>query len=409
MSVANSLREDADRDTIPVSRALIAYLAGSSRGVSRLVPPQIGRFVRSLLLWFNAKRIVAGKPPVLISEAGRVALDELAAADALFLSGAGTLNDRYATSVGGFWCILFRTMAALRKPVVASGQQIGPLTRPLARLVVKWGLRRIDAMGVREPVSFECAVRLGIPEERVVLTGDDAWNLAPAPAELARSILIRHGISGPFIAAQVRFGSSTGWRPTDGPAIGETLSQVAEDLALPIVFVLLSHSRLGNDEQEAVEIVNRYVRGERVVLTERLDAGTTKAILREAIVGIGVSYHFCVFGTSAGTPVVALQSSTYLRHKMRGLAVLQRERLATLPRVLALRPDVLCRVIRALINRESDSDRQEVSTPPLLQDEPIRRLRRMLLGDVTKDVQSGMPVESLGDGPPDAVADGLLE
>jgi polysaccharide pyruvyl transferase WcaK-like protein len=377
--VANSLRERAEGDTPPLSHTVIAYLAGRRNESVRLIPAPVARLIRCALLLLNARRITAGRPAILLSDLGRSALRELQAADALFLSGAGAFNDFYATSVGGLWCLLIRIMSTLRKPVVASGQQVGPLSHFLPRLIVRWGLRTIDALGVREPKSFECAVGLGVPEERIVLTGDDAWDLQPAPADVARSILVRHGIDGPFIAAQVRFGSSTGWRSEDAPHLGAALSRLGEDFGLPVVFVLLSHSRIGNEEQDAAECVSKHMRERPAVVAEHLDAPTTKAVLGEAFLGVGISYHFCVFAASMGTPVIGMHSSPYMRHKMQGLAALELQQVVALPREQALRRESLLHVVHELLDRhtrhDAEPDAFEVSPT---RDEAIHRLRAFL-------------------------------
>jgi polysaccharide pyruvyl transferase WcaK-like protein len=377
VGVASSLRERTEGD-VPLSHTVIAYLSGRGNGPFRLLPMPVTRLMRCALLLLNARRIATGRPSVLLSNLGRSALRELQAADALFMSGAGALNDRYATSIGGLWCLLIRVMSTLGKPVVASGQQVGPLSRFHPRLIVRWGLRTIDALGVREPKSFECAVQLGVPRERIVLTGDDAWNLQPAPAAVARSILARHGLDGPFIAAQVRFGPSTGWRAEDAFRIGAAFSRVGEDLGLPVLFVPLSHS-IGNEEQEAAENVSKHMRERSVVVTEHLDAPTTKAVLGEAFLGVGTSYHFCVFAASMGTPVIGMHSSPYMRHKIEGLAALERELVVAFPRRRALRPESLLDMVHELLDPHAMLDVEPVMFEgPLARDEAIDRLRTIL-------------------------------
>jgi polysaccharide pyruvyl transferase WcaK-like protein len=378
VGVANSPRELAD-DDVPLSHSVSRYLAGGEDDVLRFLPRSTAQLVRCALLLVNARRVAAGKPTVLLSRMGRSALEELQAADALFLSGAGTMNDRYARSVGGLWCLLIRVMSIMGKPVVASGQQVGPLSQFLARLIVRWGLRTIDVLGVREPESFRYAVRIGVPRERVVLTGDDAWNLRPAPASLARSILARHGVEGPFIAAQVRFGPSTGWRDEDAASLGEVLSRLSEHSALPVVFVLLSHSKGRNEDEEAAERVSRHMRTPPRMLSEHLDGPTTKALLGEASLGVGISYHFCVFAVSMGTPVIGMHSSPYIRHKMQGLAALESKHFVALPRERTRRPESLLGVMSGLLDSDrrhaTEGDSSEVLTMP---DEVIHRLRTML-------------------------------
>src|SRR4029077_2254776 len=104
----------------------------------------------------NCRTIAHGGAPRLRSILERDAVAELAGARALFLSGAGTFNDLYITGVGGFWSVLATCMAQLGKPVVASGQQIGPLDRPARRMLARFALRSVDLLGTRDPRSLRC-------------------------------------------------------------------------------------------------------------------------------------------------------------------------------------------------------------------------------------------------------------
>jgi hypothetical protein len=203
--------------------------------------------------------------------------------------------------------------------------------------------------------------------------------MEPAPAAVARSILARHGLAGPFIAAQVRFGPSTEWWAEDAFRIGAVLSRVGEDLRLPVLFVPLSHSRIGNHEQEAAVSVSKHMRGRPMVLTENLDAPTTKAVLGEAFLAVGISNHFCVFAASMGTPVIGMYSSPYIRHKIEGLAAIERQLVVALPRVRALRPELLLDVVHELLDPHAMRNVEAVEfEAPLARDEAIDRLRAIL-------------------------------
>lgn len=382
VAIANSLHDEGGFDDLEVSYSAIRYLT------SPILIPVLGfrlpagaaRVLRILLLLANCRRAANRRSPLLLSPAGRRALRELVEADALFFSGAGTFNDLYIVGVGGFWGVLARCMSLLKKPIVASGQQIGPLTRLTRRTLVRWAVRPIDLLGVRDPLSMECASRVGVPERRILLTGDDAWGLTPARSSAARAVLSRHGITEPFLAAQMRFGGSVGWDEADAPKVACALNGLCTELELPVLFVAC-HVGLGADDRAAAALVREHINCVSWALDEELDARTTKALLARASLGVGIANHFCVFAASMGTPVVGLYGSPYMKQKIIGLARLWPSRVAALPKESGLRSPELVDAARHLLERRSVGngdtlrDRSAIQTHP---DSPIRMLARLL-------------------------------
>jgi predicted TPR repeat methyltransferase len=299
---------------------------------------------------------------------------------ALFISGAGAFNDNYMTGVAGFWGVLARCMSAIGKPVVASGQQIGPLRRFTRRALAKWALRRIAVLGVRDPRSAASALAIDVPRHRIVLTGDDAWELPPASPELADEALRRRGITGPFIAAQIRFGSSVGWDTADSRRLAASLDQLSAELGLPLVFVPC-HMSVGADDRTAAESVRQHLTLPSAALDNQLDAPATKAVLGRAALGVGTANHFCVFAASMGTPVVGLHASPYMEQKISGIAELWPNHVAALPKQSGLRPDLLVatalQLLEGPVAREADRswDPLSASVQP---EAPIRVLENLL-------------------------------
>jgi polysaccharide pyruvyl transferase WcaK-like protein len=321
--VANSPKDQGIIRDVPVSHRAAGYIAGRARSQvwSSLVPRRVGSAVRALLLLWNARRSGRGKGLWLLSRPGREALEELIDADALYISGAGTLNDRYATTVGALWCVLMRAASLLGKPVVLSGQQIGPLRNRSARFLAAWGLRSAEFVGVREPASFDEARKLRIPENRLVLTGDDAWDLPSAPINKARRVLRSAGIPEAFIAANIRFDAATGWSHGDVGRFAHVLDRLGDKYELPIVFVRLLYGN--NDDYQSARLIQSQMREHSFLIDEEMGGQLTKAVLSIARCAIGVSYHFCVFALSAGTPTVGIYRTEYMAHKFRGLTRLQ--------------------------------------------------------------------------------------
>ena len=245
-------------------------------------------------------------------------------------------------------------MSILHKPVVASGQQIGPLHRFSRRVLARWALRSIDVLGVRDPLSLAVASAVGVPRERIVLTGDDAWALAPALSAAARATLKRHGIREPFIAVQMRFGGSVGWSEVDSQSFAIALSGLSSALGLPVAFFPCMLS-LGKDDRYAAACVRQHLDVESWSLTEELDAPTTKAILGRAALAVGTANHFCVFAASMGSPVIGIYATPYMEQKLNGLAKLWPHRVKALSKETGVNSGVLIDTARQLLVKQAET------------------------------------------------------
>lgn len=381
IALANSLNDEVVIDGVEVSYSAIRYLTTpvTVPVIGTQLSPQFGRALRSALLLVNVRPVAKGREPRFLSEAGVIALQEMKESSALYLSGAGTFNDLYALSVGGFWSILMVSMSRLGKPVVASGQQVGPLAYLSRRIAVRWALRHIDLLGVRDLGSMKVARAVGVTQARIVLTGDDAWDLSPASPKIAREILSHLGVDGAFIAAQVRFGSSVGWDQFDAPALAKALSHVARDLAVPLVFVPCMIGG-GVDDRSAAAQVYRHLDVPSATVTQSLDAKTTKAILGQAILGIGTANHFCVFAASMGTPVIGLYATPYMEQKLVGLAELHPDRMIAVAKSATLSPNWLMTRARRLVDEQAHGGVTSHALPSekTYPDAPMRYLRQQL-------------------------------
>jgi polysaccharide pyruvyl transferase WcaK-like protein/SAM-dependent methyltransferase len=380
VAVANSLNDRADVEDLPVSYRAITYLTSDVTvpGTSIRLPTRWTIRVRALLLLANASRVAARKRTRFLSSAGQEALAEMDAATALFLSGAGTFNDLYIRGVGGFWAVLIGCLSALGKPVVASGQQVGPVARPTSRMIVRWALRRIDFLGVRDPISLRVARSLCPGRPLIVLTGDDAWGLTPASSSAARTILARNGVTGEFIAAQIRFGY--GWHRAEAQEFADLLARASSYFALPIVFVACA-TGLGEDDRSAAELVQRHLKSPSCIIRAELDAPMTKAVLGHATLAIGTANHFCVFAASMGTPVIGIHASPYMEQKLVGLAELWSDRVVALSKTFGLNSAAVLASARDILAAQAGKDER---TPEAQLCDATRFLQRFMDG-------AGMP------------------
>jgi glycosyltransferase involved in cell wall biosynthesis/polysaccharide pyruvyl transferase WcaK-like protein len=318
--VANSVKDVQDENLKPDDTFARFITDRRGKGLVRYVPRHLSALVRAGRLIMRARRGDgrSGKRPDAVDDA----LTHLRGHQALYMSGAGAWNDHYMSGVTALWSSLILTMHALGKPIVLNGQQIGPLKKPWNRFVAGRALGCADVVGVRDIESAHCARRLGVPHERIILTGDEAWGLVPAPEAAAEAELLRRGLRGRFIAVQARLDETTGWTHSDLKLLGGALDEAASKLDLPVLLMSNMHSPDGSGDLVAGRFLSRQISATTRVIESRLSAAETKAILARAEIAVGVSNHFCVFAASSGTPVVAVYRSGYLGQKVRGLETL---------------------------------------------------------------------------------------
>ena len=323
--LANSPNEAAVDDT-PLVRDHIDYLTmPRRRAAERLIPRRALMLTRALLLIWGARRRNFSGVPHQVTRPRFQVLNALDQADALYISGSGGFSDRYVRGVPTIWMTLILVMTALHKPVVLSGQQIGPLSNRGNRWLVKHVLSKTALIGVREPASLQAALELGLPPDKIVLTGDDAWDLPIDSTTNLIAVCDGLDLSRGFIAAQFRASDSTGWTIDEARAAAPSLDHLAEHLGVPVVFVSMMSTPDASGDIATNREVAQMMRTPVAVLPERLSPVQLKSLLSAATIAVGVSNHFLVFATSAGTPSIGLFRSDYLARKVLGLAQLYPE------------------------------------------------------------------------------------
>ena len=221
-----------------------------------------------------------------------------AAADVVATTGHGALVDLIARSSIDHLQVLAR---ARRRGALTAvlGHGIGPIGDPELRAMASEVLPGVDLICVRERVlALPLLAQLGVPMERVVVTGDDALEIAVPREGLANG-------RGQHLGLSVRM---SGIDRGQAQAIASAARAVAKGHGLSLVPLPIDHS----DPQALLE------QGLPCELPPSIDSLLEAAGSCAAIVG--GSYHACVFGLAQGVPVVAVAATDFYRGKMAGLA-----------------------------------------------------------------------------------------
>ncbi|MEU5841264.1 polysaccharide pyruvyl transferase family protein [Rhodococcus sp. NPDC047139] len=194
-------------------------------------------------------------------------------------------------------------------PVAMIGQGLGPLDDPILQQRATEVLPRVDFISLRERLRGpKILERAGVPDERILVTGDDAIELAYTESDT--------GI-GADIGVCLRMATYAPVSDAARETVRKVVQTVAYEYSSTLVPLIIAEYR-SQDRRSTLPIVRgawsaaeplpRYVAPAQIV--------DQVSQCRVLVTG---AYHLAVFALSRGIPVVALSSTRYYDDKFRGL------------------------------------------------------------------------------------------
>jgi polysaccharide pyruvyl transferase WcaK-like protein len=191
------------------------------------------------------------------------------------------------------------------------GQGLGPVETARLRRVMTNAFRRLDLLALREGRAGLPLLRaLGVPLDRVIVTGDDAIELAFQNGAVA---------PGRGIGVNMRHASYSGVQLADIENVRMTLVRLSMELEAPLVGVPISRVR-GEEDANTIALLTG---NEHDFAGELTNIRTVEELLEQlglCRILVAGSYHAAVFALSCGIPTVALARSAYYTDKFLGLA-----------------------------------------------------------------------------------------
>ncbi|MBV9490357.1 MAG: polysaccharide pyruvyl transferase family protein [Verrucomicrobia bacterium] len=233
--------------------------------------------------------------------------------DLLVYAGGGYFNDEFRSfmfelvSVGEIF-------QQFRRPVVAFGQGIGPLSTPLLARPVENLFQNMTAVGTRENISFQWLEARRDARTISVSTGDDV---------LLDPDLLWPNALGYELGVNVRLAGYAGFKVADLAFLRGAVSRFLRERGLGR---LLSIPIKETDDGSTREVLGDLpLQGCRARKAE-----TVRAIALCRVV-LTASYHAAVFAYALGVTVVGFAANSYYRQKLIGVA----ERFRAAPLVFA--------------------------------------------------------------------------
>ena len=221
--------------------------------------------------------------------------------DLVVVAGGGGLTDEFA----GYALAFLETLELALdrgKPIALMGQGVGPIEGAQLRRRAQSVLRRAKLIALREELAGRPLLReLGISDERVVTTGDDAIELAyeRRPRE-----------PGSALGVNVRVAGYAGVNAGDAESIGRVVA------GRPVIGVPISRYEIDSD----FATLERMFPSVPLPDPSTFDAAKAIDLVAKCRVVVAGSYHAAVFALSIGVPAVCIASSPYYAGKFNGLA-----------------------------------------------------------------------------------------
>jgi len=235
-------------------------------------------------------------------------IDAVATSDGVAIAGGGNLASTWPSHVFER-AALGAVAAAHDRPLVVSGQTLGPDLVAEDRDLVRGLLAGARRVGLREPASGRLAADLGTPGTATI---DDASFLGfDEPAEP----------TDPFLL--VSLSTHLGGRPRDAVVIG--LAGALDALHAETGMLIRFHAHFGSLEPGVVrgdsvlhEEVRAALRSDSAIVPTG-DSLSAARLARSAGMLVTGRYHPAVFAAPAGVPIAALVVDAYTDVKLSGV------------------------------------------------------------------------------------------
>jgi polysaccharide pyruvyl transferase WcaK-like protein len=307
-------------------------------------------------------------------------------ADLVVVNGAGILTDAFRDNAMGILATL--DLAIHRKiPTAMFGQGLGPIDGAELRQRAADVLPCVDLIGVRESRSSVPLLRsLGVSPSRIVVTGDDAIEMAYADG-------VRQGREARAIGVNVRIAPYSNVGRDLLTSIRHALEQAARSHEARLIPLPIAHHGGGMDIETLRELLPVASSGDDpgAALDTPQDVIEQTGECRVVVTG---SYHGAVFALAQGIPVVALARSRYYVDKMAGVM----EQFGVGCELLALeehedRARLVTRLRTAIDRAWADADRVRAPLLASARDQIARGRQayarcRLLLGDTVERLES---------------------
>lgn len=273
----------------------------------------------SLHLWPSARKV----------------LENIASCDLIFNVGGGNLNSLIPQELYKKG-IIYLVARLFNKPVIISGQTIGPFTRKMDKLFARFCLNKVNMITFRDKeVSRNRLLDIGVSKPIMIDAADDAMTIPAMDRTSAANVFEREvgknwlKIYSPLIVAMNLKGSLKIFKKAGRSSpinkeielMATIADKIIEKFYAKIVFIPTDYYPGVDDREIHTAVKSKMYNKEYVRSVEgEYDDTTIKGLIGLFDLAVGARYHFCVFAASMYVPFLGIASGIYQQTKLKGLA-----------------------------------------------------------------------------------------
>jgi coenzyme F420 hydrogenase subunit beta len=266
---------------------------------------------------------------------GRNVLDELKYCDLIFNVGGGNLNSLIPQE---FYKkgIIYLVAAILKKPVIVSGQTVGPFMGKFDRIFARFCLDKVHMITFRDKeISHKRLQDIGVQKPIMIDAADDAMTIPSITAEAAMEILLTeagrewYDLKSDLLIALNLKGSAKLFKKkgelSDLSKECRFMADLADELAgkyhAKCILIPTDYCPEVDDRETHLDVIKRVKNKSSVrAVNGEYDDVSLKGLIGLCDAAIGSRYHFCVFAASQYIPFLGIASGIYQKTKLKGLA-----------------------------------------------------------------------------------------
>jgi len=220
----------------------------------------------------------------------------------LLISGGGSIFQDVTSGRSLVYYISVVALAKLLgKPVIFYAQGVGPINRPLSKLLMRLVANRVELITLRDQDSLELLREIGVNRPEIRVTSDPVFALTPLEEDFeAVDIKLAQLIesSKPVIGVSVRQ-----WPALEGyqPELAHCLDDLA-DQGCQVLFIPMAYP----DDVEESRRVASLMEKPATVLDQDLNSRQHLALISRMNFIIGMRLHSLVFAASMGVPFAGI-------------------------------------------------------------------------------------------------------
>ena len=285
----------------------------------------------SLILVFNAQRIKKDRNPLFLNEGLNHFLANLKSCNLLFDVGGGNLTSVWQSELY-IKCLTFVLAIIFDKPIILSGQTIGPFYGFLDKLIARFALNRVNMITLRERFSETNLRNIGVTKPLIKVTADDSVTLVPANQIRIKTIFSneRIEVKRPLIGINIVGLKYLQKLRAEFKKAKELLARIGDYLVekfnATVIFIPTQYAA-DDDRKPALEILQAMINKDRAfILSQEYDDKEIKGVIGQLDLAIGFRYHFIVFAVTSGVPAIGIYLDDYYATKINGILDLVNQR-----------------------------------------------------------------------------------